>query len=545
MHIKHLFGIPKINVSKIEFNAPNMQLFASLIGKRAKCPICQKYSSSVHGRYQRTITDLPAFEFNVVIILSVRKFKCRNANCEQKVFTERHNHIASYARRTERVDEILSNLAIEMTSGSGHKLSERMNMKVSRSTLIRLAHNQTLPKAKGLKVVGVDDWAFRKGINYGTILVDMETSKPIDLLPTRESEDLKLWLEKHPNIEIITRDRASSYSSAIDEVCPQTIQVADRFHLLMNLSDALDTYFKSVSPTINTLIKNKAAELMEFNNDSKSVPTPVTKSQSKKSILLERHDSRQIVFEKVKALQKQGYARRKIAKDLGISRNTVRSYFLQEQLTPKAHPLRTNIELFTDYIISQIKTEGHIIQQIIADIRKMGYYGGNTQAYQYITQLRETTKGTAVNYSEHRSVKIPYIKRLSTRKLAKYIGRNMNRIDDPDERAYLKVLLENIPALKKVRKLVRKFKTMLRKGNEEIEDWIQVIKDSKVKLPGLITFARGLERDIEAVKNGIKLKWSNGPVEGHVNRIKSIKRQMYGRASFEMLRRKVLLSQYG
>ncbi|MCT4647796.1 MAG: transposase, partial [Carboxylicivirga sp.] len=222
-----------------------------------------------------------------------------------------------------------------------------MSLKVSRSTLIRLVHNQTLPKTKGLKVVGVDDWAFRKGINYGTILVVMERSKPIDLLPTRESEDLKLWLEKHPNIEIITRDRASSYSSAIDEVCPQTIQVADRVHLLMNLSDALDTYFKSVSPTINTLIKSKTAELMETKNNSKSVPTPVIKSQSKKSILLERHDSRQIVFEKVKALQKQGIARRKIAKDLGISRNTVRSYFLQEQLTPKAHPLRTNIELFT------------------------------------------------------------------------------------------------------------------------------------------------------------------------------------------------------
>ncbi len=120
----------------------------------------------------------------------------------------------------------------------------------------------------------------------------------------------------------------------------------------------------------------------------------------------------------------------------------------------------------------------------------------------------------------------------------------MNRTEDPDESSHLKVLLENIPALKKVRKLVRKFKTMLKKGNEEIEDWIQIIKESKVKLPGLITFARGLERNIEAVKNSIKLKCSNGPVEGHVNRIKSIKRQIYGRASFEVLRRKVLLSQY-
>lgn len=123
-----------------------------LTGKLAQCPVCYKYSYSVHGRYQRTITDLPAFEYDVVIIFSVRKFKCRNAYCEQKVFTKRHGHITSYARRTERVNEILSNVAIEMTSEADHRLSECLKMKVSRSTLIRLAHNQTLPKAKDLKV---------------------------------------------------------------------------------------------------------------------------------------------------------------------------------------------------------------------------------------------------------------------------------------------------------------------------------------------------------------------------------------------------------
>ncbi len=541
MNIKRLIGIPKISFSNIEFKPPFIHLYASFTGKRAQCPVCQKYSHSVHDRYQRNLTDLPVFQYNTVIILTIRKFKCQNEHCQRKVFTERHNDINHYGRRTERVNNVLSDIAIEMTSGAGHKLSESLRMKVCRSTLTRLVHKLSPPKAKALKVVGVDDWAFRKGVNYGTVLVDMETSTPIDLLPTREGEDLKAWLKKYPNIEIITRDRACSYSSAINEVCPKTIQVADRFHLLMNLSDALDTYFKSISPEISVLIKEKTTQMLKDENYT----IPAVESVSKDFPKPEKYDSRQVLFDKVKELQRQGFTQRKIVKDLGMGRNTVRSYFLQDKLTPKTHPKRTNIELFSGYIISKIKTEGHVVQEIIEDIRKMGYSGGNTQAYQYITYLTETTKGAAVNHVEHRQIKIPFIKRLSTRKLAKYIGRNMNRIDDREERIYLHILLENMPVLKHVRRLVRKFKAMLRKGNDDIENWIQTVKESKLKLSGLITFARGLERDIKAVKNGIRLRWSNGPVEGHVNRIKSIKRQMYGRASFELLRRKVLLSQSG
>lgn len=426
MNIKHLVGIPKMSFLEIEYKPPFVHLYASLTGKRAQCPVCQKYSHSVHDRYQRHLTDLPAFQYNTVILLTIRKFKCLNEHCKRKVFTERHSHITPYARRTERANNVLSNIAIEMTSCAGHKLSESLNMKVSRSTLTRLAHKQTPPKAKVLKVVGIDDWAFRKGVNYGTIIVDMETSTPIELLPTRDSADLKEWLKGYPHIEIITRDRASSYSSAIDEVCPHAIQVADRFHLFMNLSDALDTYFKSISPAINALIKEKTTKMLK-DKDHKNT---VVKSVSKEIIIPEKYDSRQVVFDKVKQLQCQGMTRRKIAKDLGISRNTVRSYFLQEELTPKAHPKRTNIELFSDYIISKIKTEGHVVHKIIEDIRKMGYFSGNTQAYLYITHLKETTKGVAINHIEHRQIEVPYIKRLSTRKLAKYIGSNMNQIED-------------------------------------------------------------------------------------------------------------------
>ena len=545
MNIERLIDIPKIIVSNIEFKPPIIHIYASLSGKRAKCPECKKYSYSVHDRYERKITDLPVFQHHSRIVLAVRKFKCRNAKCKRKVFTEQNNNILPYARRTERVKRLLSDIAIDMPTGSGHVLSEKLQIKVSRSTLTRLAHQQPLPDINTLKIVGVDDWAFRKGVNYGTILVDMETSKPIDMLPTRDSEDLKAWLRDHPGIEIITRDRASSYSTAIDSISPNAVQVADRFHLLMNLSDALNTFFKSISPKINKLIKAKTSEMLR---DAEAVSGQ--DSVSKKEIAeipvpVQKPDSRQEIFNMVKKLQARGLSRRRIGRELGISRNTVKLYFQQDTLIPKSHPKRTNIEVFSNYILSKIKIDGYTNMEIINDIRKIGYTGGNTQAYQYLSFLKETNGVTTLNYVEQRKQPIPYIKRLSSRKLAKYVGRSLNHIEDIDHRSYMEVLFDNMPILKRVRRLVKRFKKMLKTGAGQIQEWIKSIEESKDNLSGLKTFARGLKRDIKAVQNAIQLKWSNGPVEGHVNRIKSIKRQMYGRASFELLRRKVLLSQSG
>jgi len=260
---------------------------------------------------------------------------------------------------------------------------------------------------------------------------------------------------------------------------------------------------------------------------------------------VEKPDSRQEVFDMVKKLQAKGLPRKKIGRELGISKNTVKRYFQQDILVPRSHPKRTNIEIFTNHILSKMEINGYTNMEIINDIRKMGYTGGNTQANQYISFLKQTNKVTSLNYNELQSQPIPYIKRLSSRKLAKYVGQSLNHIENIDHRSYMQLLFENMPILIRVRRLVKRFKKMLKTGEGQIHKWIKSIQESKDKLPGLKTFAKGLKRDIKAVQNAIQLRWSNGPVEGHVNRIKSIKRQMYGRASFELLRRKVLLSQSG
>jgi transposase len=395
----------------------------------------------------------------------------------------------------------------------------------------------------------VDDWAYRKGVSYGTVLIDMETSRPIDLLPSRDGKVLKDWLLNNNDVKIVSRDRASSYAAAIIEACPSAIQIADRFHLLMNLSDALDTYFKSISRRIRSLITAKTTDFLEL---PEKVPVNIREETKEDQLVLTAQetidakvDQRMGTFLKVKELQAKGTPIKRIATDLRMSRNTVKSYFSQESLSPIKSSRSTNIEVFTDIIVARLGENGHKLMDIFREIKKLGYTGGRTQGCYHIKRIKEYHEIVTPGYKEIARPKIPYIKPLSSRKLAKYIGCNLMDIKDHHERFYFQTLLENITEIRVVRKLVQIFKTMLARRCGNIKRWIDFVKHSKYKLAGLKSFARGLMADVVAVENGIKMSWSNGAVEGHVNRIKSIKRQMYGRASFELLRRKVILSRAG
>ena len=547
--IKRLINLPDFCINKVEHNDITIKIFASIKSKRSQCPDCGSFSTSVHDSYTRKLADLSAFQNPTTILLRTRKFKCKDSTCDRKVFSEQTPHTMRYSRRTARASSILDTLSIELTGKLGSLLSKQLLLPVSTSTVTRIAMKQKLPEIIQPFVLGVDDWAFRKGVNYGTVLIDMEKSRPIELLASRESADLKGWLKKYPNVKIVTRDRASSYSSAVNEVCPDAIQVADRFHLLMNLSEALDIYFKSVQPGIKFLKKNKTEEIIKMaasdklHEDKVDIDSASIKATPEFEPI--NTDQRIDTFNKVKELHAEGISTKRISKVLGICRKTVRSYIIQESLSPRISSRSTNIGSFTKLILTRLNTKGYKIKDIIDEILLLGFNGGRTQAYQNINILKSEYKIIIPSFTEVQQYTIPFIKPLSSRKLAKYIEVCIKDIADPDDRNYMETLLENMPELRIVRKLVKIFKTMLKRGSGNIRRWIDFIKRSKRKFAGLKTFANGLLYDIKAVENGIRLPWSNGAVEGHVNRIKSIKRQMYGRAGFELLRRKVILSQTG
>ena len=189
-----LLKIPFLKIHKIEILESVNRISASIRSTRSRRPLCEKYINRVHDYYYRTISDLPIFQSRTLILLKTPKFKCVNKQCQRKVFSEHTPAILRYSRRTERAEKLLDTLSIELTGRLGSILSKQLNLHVSSSTMTKIAHNLPLPDIERPKVHGVDDWAFKKGVSYGTVLIDMETSRPIDLLPSRDGKVLKDWL---------------------------------------------------------------------------------------------------------------------------------------------------------------------------------------------------------------------------------------------------------------------------------------------------------------------------------------------------------------
>ena len=206
MMIKRLINLPNFCIDKIEHKNMLIKIFASIKSKRSPCPACGNFSASVHDSYTRKLVDLSAFQSSTTIFLITRKFKCKDSTCDRKVFSEQTPHAMRYSRRTTRASSILDTLSIELTGKLGSLLSKQLLLPVSTSTVTRIAMKQKLPEIIQPNVLGVDDWAFRKGVNYGTILIDMEKSRPIELLASRESADLKGWLKKYPNVKGISKN---------------------------------------------------------------------------------------------------------------------------------------------------------------------------------------------------------------------------------------------------------------------------------------------------------------------------------------------------
>ncbi|GJM64170.1 hypothetical protein [Persicobacter diffluens] len=220
-----------------------------------------------------------------------------------------------------------------------------------------------------------------------------------------------------------------------------------------------------------------------------------------------------IIFRKVKELQEQGFTISKIARDLKISRRRVRSYFQYDSLPRRSSQRSTKIDPFTDHIVAKLKEKGYLIKDIITEIKELGYTGGQTQAYHNINMIKEKYDISTLGHVQIQKEKIQFNKPLSTRVLLKLTGYSLQSINDEYDRKYMETLLENMTDLQIVRRLVRIFKKMLSRGKGNIDRWIEFVKKSKYKLVGLRSFANGLSQDIDAVKNGISMHWSNGAVE--------------------------------
>jgi transposase len=327
-------------IEDVQMLGEKLYIYARGRSVTAKCPVCQTQSDKTHSRYQRHPQDLPCFGFRVQLHIIVRRFFCQNDRCGRLTFAETFPELLGYkARRTQRLSRQQLTVAFAVSGESGRCLLSSLAMPLSGDSLIRDIRRAPGEKMVTPRVLGIDDWAQRRGHTYGTILVDLESRQPVDLLNSREAEDVTAWLKQHPGVEIISRDRGHDYAKAASDGAPTAQQVADRWHLLKNLREAVATMLSHQPAALAAAAEVDEGEEVG-NGDTKdieggqttvtaesieaisaSVQQPTTKAERDQAA---RHARRQARFEMIKQLHKKGYSNRAIGRHLGMSPRTVR-----------------------------------------------------------------------------------------------------------------------------------------------------------------------------------------------------------------------------
>jgi transposase len=495
----------------------------------AACPRCGCVSARVHSRYQRRLADAAIGGRKVVIRLAVRRFFCDAPGCPAATFAEQVEGLTSrYARRTPLLAAMLGAVAVAVAGRAGARLARALSVVASRSSLLRLVMALPDPVRPTPRVLGVDDFAIKRGQNYGTVLIDCQSGAPVELLAGREAGPLADWLAAHPGVEVICRDRSGAYAEGARTGAPDAVQVADRFHLWQNLAKAVERCVAAHRGCLPEPDPGPAAGAEpEVSADPAHLPQPELQPAGKFAERARRHH--QIVHE----LLAEGHGIRTIARHLGWGRHTVQRYARaatwQELVDGRWQgPRASKLDPFKPYLYQRTGEGCGNAAQLFREIRGRGYTGSYSIVRNYLDQRRPD--------------KAPLTPPPPTvRDVTAWLTRRPESLTE-DEQLPLKALLSRCPELQAASDHVRSFATMLTQltGDDHLTQWISDVKAAG--LPGLSAFAKGLEQDLDAVTQGLTSRWNSGPVEGRVNHIKMIKRQMFGRAGLPLLRKRVLLT---
>jgi transposase len=307
--------------------------------RRSRCPLCGRGSSRVHSRYSRSVSDLPWHGITVELEVRARRFFCDGASCERRIFCERLPDVSARARKTGRLEGALLAIVFELGGRAGARLAEELGLVVGRDALLRRAKSASLPDGGKVRSLGVDDFAFRKGHAYGTILVDLERRKVVDLLPERSQESLVAWLKEHPEIEFAARDRSRIYREALAKGAPTAVQVTDRWHLLHNLALTLEEFLLQKRPALREAAA-PGTEPEDRSDDSFAsgpvIPNrPRTHDRKIEDAARKRHERLVEQWKDIRRLYLAGADLRHICKRLGVSARTVYRYKDLEEPPPR------------------------------------------------------------------------------------------------------------------------------------------------------------------------------------------------------------------
>ncbi len=528
----------------VDTTAAQITLLVCSTQTRVPCPLCAIPARRIHSWYTRTLADLPWAEYRVHLQLRVRKWFCRNRHCCRRIFTERVPTVATpWARHTLRLAQHLVAVALALGGKAGVRLSQRWGLAVSRNTLLRLLRRQPLPAGPTPTVLGIDDFALRKRHTYGTILVDLERHQPVALLPDRTAETVAQWLQAHPGVEVITRDRSSTYAEGARQGAPAATQVADRFHVLQNLAEALTQVFTTHGTALDAVNATAHQRPVPLPDGTSAVPVPPPPTPpAEQARAAQRAARRQARYDTVWALHRQGWSTAAIAAQVGCSRRTIERY-RQMPTWPvpqhRRHYGRSILNPYKAYLLERWNAGCHTAIQLFQEIQPRGYTGSYRRVTAYVSRIRQA-QGIPPRRQGRRQI-LPVVAEPVSQPLTPHratwlvLRREAQRTEA--EAQQLAQLHEHSAQVAEAIDLAQDFTQMVRQRQpEHLDPWLARAGTSA--LEAVRRFASGLRDDYAAVKAGVTLPWSSGPVEGHINRLKMLKRQMFGRAHLDLLSRR-------
>ena len=523
MDIDFLLPNSRLCVERIEWDESSctLQVAARCRQSESPCPRCGCPAARVHSRYHRRLQDLPCSEYQAEIRLAVRRFFCDNPACCQRIFAERFpEFVRPYRRFTIRLANLMQRLGLLLGGTSSVQVLDLLSVTASRWTVLREVRKTNLPIPTCPRVLGIDDWALRRGHRYGTVLVDMETHRMVDLLPDREADTVSRWLEVHPAVQIISRDRAGAYAQAARQGAPQALQVADRWHLFANLGEALTSF-----------LRRHRRALQQISGESVETAPPRACSPA--------HERRLARFHRARQLHDDGLTVAAIAHQLQLDRKTVRKY-IHAVTPPTGRRRRKEILALTPYegYLLQYGFDGQrTVRQLWCDLQAQGFAGSLTTVATFLATARHPPINPLVPLPPLSPAPNPPGK-LTPRRATWLLLSPPQALTDAQHQQ-VQQLVTIHPEIAQMATEVQAFANLLRQQQvEAFDDWLQRTLHASIR--ELRTFARGIKRDYDAVRAALALSWNNGLVEGQVNRLKFMKRQMFGRANFDLLRLRVL-----
>jgi transposase len=535
---------PEVRISQIERMDDGWTVSAT-VRDSGRCPACDAKSGRRHGLYVRHLQDLPSQGAVVRLRLELARWRCVNLDCARQTFGDRLPAVAQpYARRTDRVAE-LARLVTHTAGGRpARRLMARLGMPQSKDTLLRALKRGVRNKADvaPVRVVGIDDWSWRKGTSYGTIMVDVERREVLDILQDRSAESTSNWLRSHPSVEFVSRDRCGLYAQGAAQGAPQAQQVADRFHLLQNLRHAIEQQLSRAEPPCLQVEPDGTVGLPEPPGlIHRYGPPEVT--EHRQLVETGRRDRSRAGFDRVKSQQAEGRSLADIVRETGFHWRTVRKWTRQEFLRPRATmaPKPSTPSGFSAYLARRWNEGCTMGKQLLAEIRPLGYTGSLTHLQRLLNGWRRAHFAAAIGIPTPQAaatLQAPAAPTVPPIVAAALCIKPRGLLTEA-QAAKVDQLKERSSDFATMRQLAMRFRGLL-KGSDPapLDGWLSDAASSGIH--GMRRFAVTLRRDLPAVRNAISEPWSNGQTEGQINRLKMLKRSMYGRAGVELLRARML-----